>query len=72
MSRKVEGNLTLHGVTRPISLDVRGQFINGQAIIAGSMRVQFADFNIAQPRSLYVVSLDNFGTMEFQLLFTRS
>ena len=72
VSKTVQGNLTLHGVTRPVSIDVKGQLQNGQLAIVGSTDIKFADYNISQPRSVFVVSLDDHGTMEFQLIFARS
>ena len=71
MAKTIQGSLTLHGVTRPVSIDVKGQMKNGQVIVVGSTTISFADYNIAQPRSTYVVSLDNHGILEFQLIFTK-
>ena len=72
VSKTVDGNLTLHGVTRPVSIDVKGKFQNGQAIIVGSTDINFSDYSIRQPQSFLVVSLDDHGTMEFQLTFTKA
>jgi polyisoprenoid-binding protein YceI len=71
VSKTVQGNLTLHGVTRPVSIDVKGQFQNGVVAVVGSTDIKFADYAIQQPRSVYVVSLDDHGIMEFQLLFSK-
>jgi polyisoprenoid-binding protein YceI len=72
IAKTVQGNLTLHGVTRPVSIDVKSQLQNGQLVVVGSTTIKFSDYNIAQPRSVYVVSLDDHGIMEFQLIFTRA
>lgn len=72
ISRTIQGNLTLHGVTRPVSLDVKGQIQGGAVVIVGSTRINFADYSIPQPRSVYVVSMDDQGIMEFQLIFTKA
>jgi len=72
ITKTVQGKLTLHGVTKDVSIDVKGQLVNSQVVIVGSTKISFADYNISQPRSLYVVSLDDFGVMEFQLTFAKS
>jgi hypothetical protein len=68
----VQGNLTLHGVTRPVTIDIKGRFQNGQVVVVGSTDIKFADYNIRQPQSFLVVSLDDHGIMEFQLIFTKA
>src|SRR5262245_51020763 len=41
VTKKLQGDLTLHGVTRPISLEVQGQLKNGQLVIVGSTNIAF-------------------------------
>ena len=72
VTKTAQGKLTLHGVTNDVSIDVRGQLVNSQVVIVGSTKINFADYNISQPRSFYVVSLDDFGIMEFQLTFAKA
>jgi len=71
VTKTVKGKLTLHGVTRDIAIDMQGRLINGQVVVVGSTKIAFADYDIAAPRSLYVVSLDDNGILEFQLVFSR-
>ncbi len=71
VTKAVQGNLTLHGVTRPVSIDVQGQLKNGQIVIVGSTTVNFSDFSISPPHSFAVVSVDDHGVMEFQLVFSK-
>ncbi len=71
VSKTVQGNLTLHGVTKPVSIDVKGQLQDGRVVIVGSTGIQFADYNMSRPQSLFVVSLDDHGIMEFQLIFAK-
>ena len=66
------GDLTLHGVTRRVSIDLQGQRTNGQVVVVGSLEIRFADFSIAQPRAASVLSVEDRGTMELQLVFERA
>src|SRR5205823_4209785 len=49
VSKTVAGNLTLHGVTKPVSIALKGQLRGNQLIVAGSTEIKFADYNISQP-----------------------
>lgn len=65
------GNLTLHGVTRPATFDVRARW-NGDTIdAAGSTEVTMADYQINPPSIGGFVSVDDHGTVELQLTFVR-
>ncbi len=72
VAKKVEGELTLHGVTRTVELEVQGQISGTQLVVVGSTDILFADYGIAQPRSQAVLSIDDHGIMEFQLVFEKS
>src|SRR5262249_31630005 len=72
VAKTVQGNLTLHGVTRPVSVDVKGRLQGGTLTVVGSTTIQFGDYAIPQPRSFLVVSLEDHGIMEFQLTLTKS
>lgn len=66
------GNLTLHGVTRPVSIPIQGQRTNGTVVVVGSMDIQFADYNIQPPKSFNVLSIADHGTLELQLVFEKA
>jgi polyisoprenoid-binding protein YceI len=66
------GNLTLHGVTRPISIDVQGQRTNGLVVVVGSLTIDFADYGITPPRAPAVLSVEDRGVMELQLIFQKA
>lgn len=66
------GDLTLHGVTRSVSIAVEGQLANGRVVVVGSTDILFADHNIAQPRAAAVLSVDDRGVLELQLVFEKS
>jgi polyisoprenoid-binding protein YceI len=67
-----QGDLTLHGVTRPVTVALEGQRVGDLVVVVGSLEVRFADFNIAQPASMAVLSIEDRGTMELQLVFAQS
>ncbi len=72
LAAAVSGELTLHGVTRPITVLLEGQFSGGQVVVVGMAEVAFADFGIAQPRAASVLSVDDRGTLELQLVFEKA
>jgi polyisoprenoid-binding protein YceI len=63
------GDLTLHGVTRRVTIDLEAQLVGDTIAVVGSTPILFADYAIAQPRAMAVLSVDDHGVMEFQLLF---
>ncbi|MEZ4552992.1 MAG: YceI family protein [Dehalococcoidia bacterium] len=65
------GDLMLHGVTKSISIPLQGQLVNGQIVVVGSLDIVFADYSIAQPRAASVLSVENHGLIELQLILSR-
>ena len=39
--------------------------------MTGSLPIAFADYNITKPNSFAVLSIEDTGTMELQLFFTK-
>jgi polyisoprenoid-binding protein YceI len=72
VKQTIKGNLTLHGVTKAIEMEVEGVLKDGRLVVVGSTVIQFADYNIEQPRAASVLSVDNKGTMELQLIFQHA
>jgi polyisoprenoid-binding protein YceI len=72
ITQTVTGELTLHGVTRTIEIEVEGALQNGLLVVVGSTEIVFADYEIEQPVSMSVVSIEDHGTMEFQLIFEQA
>jgi polyisoprenoid-binding protein YceI len=72
ITKSVEGDFTLHGVTRRIQLEVQGVLQGGQLVLVSSTEIKFADFGIEQPRAAAVLSVEDRGIMEFQLVFAKS
>ena len=71
ISATAVGDLTLHGVTKSVQIPIQGQIVNGQVVVVGSTDIVFADYNIAQPTSFSVLSVENHGTLELQLYFGK-
>ena len=69
--REVVGLLTLHGVSREIVITVAGTLVDDVLVIVGSYPVVFADYDIEQPSSRSVVSIEDNGILEFQLFFVK-
>jgi polyisoprenoid-binding protein YceI len=65
------GEFTLHGVTREMTITLDAQLVGDVIAVVGSTEVVFADYDIEQPRAAIVLSVDDVGIMEFQLLFSR-
>jgi polyisoprenoid-binding protein YceI len=65
------GDLTLHGVTKSVTLEVKTQRNGNIVDVLGSTNVKFADYKINNPSNGAVTTEDN-GTIEFLLTFTKS
>lgn len=66
------GDLTIHGVTREVEVPLEAQLVDGTVIVVGSVEVAFSDYDVEAPTAPVVLSVSDVGTMEFQLLLTRS
>ena len=65
------GDLTLHGATKRVSIPLQAKLANGVVTVVGSLPIAFADYSIAPPQSMMVLSVADNGTMELQLHFTK-
>jgi len=63
------GDLTLHGVTKPVDVPVQARW-NGSTIdVVGTIDVAFADYDIEPPSVGGFVSVEDEGEIELQLTF---
>ena len=69
--RSVVGELTLHGVTRDVTLEIAGELVDDTVVVVGSLDILFSDYEIDTPSSRSVVSIEDYGVMEFQLFFVK-
>ncbi|HEX5149355.1 MAG TPA: YceI family protein [Candidatus Limnocylindrales bacterium] len=66
------GDLTLHGVTKPVSIPVQAQLVDGTIQVAGSITFPLADFDIVAPNvGGFIISIADEGTLEFQVNLTK-
>jgi len=65
------GDLTIHGVTQRVELPMEAQLVDGTVVVVGSLDVTFADFGVEVPSSPIVLSVEDHGVLEVQLLLVR-
>ncbi len=66
------GNLTLHGVTQPVTVPLTARRTGDVIGVSGSIPVAFADYQIANPSAAGVVTTQDHGIVEFLLNFVPS
>lgn len=69
---RATGEFTLHGVTRPVTIDLEGRWDGRQVQVVGRLPITFADYGITPPNIGGFVSVEDRGVMELQLFFTRA
>jgi polyisoprenoid-binding protein YceI len=65
------GELTLHGTTKPVTVQVTAQRSGDSFKVSGTIPVTFADYAIPNP-SFGPVTTEDHGEIEFLLAFTRT
>jgi polyisoprenoid-binding protein YceI len=65
------GDLTLHGVTKEVTIPLEAQRTGNVIAVTGQLDVPFADFGISQPTSFAVLSIEDHGILEVQLFLTK-
>ncbi|MGH2583651.1 MAG: YceI family protein [Dehalococcoidia bacterium] len=71
ISATAVGDLTLHSVTRSVSIPLEGQLSNGYVVVVGSLDIQFADYDIQKPTSAAVLGVEDHGVLELQVVFQQ-
>jgi polyisoprenoid-binding protein YceI len=66
------GNLTLHGVTKEVTLDFDAETRDGTIAIVGSAPIVLADYQMQAPTTAIALSVADEGTLEFQLFLTKA
>ncbi len=72
MTFQATGDLTLHGVTKRVTLPIQGARRGDTIVLAGSMEILFPDYGIPKPSAPAVLSVDEKGVMEFQLVLKKA
>jgi len=66
------GDLTLHGVTKSVSIPARAQLVNETISVAGSLAFPLSDYSMTAPNiGGFIVSIADTGTLEFLADFTK-
>ena len=66
------GDMTIHGTTKSVEIPVQAKLQDGVVTVVGSLPVLFSDYGMQKPQAMIVLSVDDNGTMEFQLQFTKA
>ena len=67
----VTGKLTIHGVTRDVTVKAKAQLVGGKAEIAGSTSVAMTDYGVSPPFAPFV-TVDPTLLIEFDIFLVRS
>ena len=65
------GTLELHGVTNDVQIELSGQLAGEFVVVVGSAEIALADYEIDPPTNFRVLSIEETGVMEFQIVFAR-
>lgn len=65
------GTMTLHGVTQDVTFDLEAQLVDSTVVVVGSTEVTFSDYDVEVPSSPIVLSVDDHGVLELQLLLVQ-
>ncbi len=70
MEVSATGDLTLHGVTRPVQIPLQASWNGSTISVAGGLHIVLADYAI-EPPDIALVSVEEEGELELQLVFGR-
>lgn len=65
------GDLTIKGVTKPVSMKLDAQLVEDTIVIVGSTNVAFSDYGVQVPSAQIVLSVEDHGVVEMQLLLKK-
>lgn len=71
VTETAQGTLTLHGVTKDITVTVQARWSGTTIQVITTIPIVFADYGIVAPSSGFV-SVEDHGTVEASLTFTKS
>ena len=69
-SVEATGELTIHGVTTPVTIPLEAQLVGDNIVVVGSLDIVFADYGVSVPSAPVVLSAEDEGVVELQLFFT--
>lgn len=66
------GELSVNGRTNPAEFALEAQLVDGTVVVVGTTVVEFPDYDVEVPSAPIVISAEDRGTVELQLLLRRS
>lgn len=72
VERTITGTLTLHGVTKPISIPLKAQWSGDLIDVAANVPIVMGDYGITPPSVGGFVSVDDHGELVIQLTFKKA
>jgi polyisoprenoid-binding protein YceI len=67
----VPGTLTIKDVSQDISVDLQAGRAGDTVVVVGTWPIEFGDFGVTMPSAPIVVSVEDNGSLEWQIFFTR-
>ncbi len=71
LTTTLKGKLTLHGVTKDVEIQAEGKVQGGLLVVVGDTQILFADYSIKKPSGASVLSIDDKGILEIQLVLKK-
>jgi polyisoprenoid-binding protein YceI len=71
LSFQLTGDLTVHGVTRPVTWEMTAQFAPGEVSGSGSTQVTLDQFGMEKPSVMSVLSIDDTVALEIDFRAVR-
>jgi polyisoprenoid-binding protein YceI len=71
ISATATGNLTVHGVTKPVTVPIKATRSGDSIKVQGAISVTFADYGVQAPNIGGFVKVDPTGEVEFLLTLTK-
>ena len=69
---QAQGDLTLHGVTRRVTIPLDVRLTGGKGELVGALSFPMSDFNINPPNIAGFVTVDPDATLEFKLVLEKA
>jgi polyisoprenoid-binding protein YceI len=67
---EASGDLTVHGVTTPVTIPLEAQLVDGTIVVVGSLDVDLSTYDVEAPSAPIVASVSDQATIELQLFFS--
>jgi polyisoprenoid-binding protein YceI len=71
VSAKATGDLTVHGTTKPVTVDLQARRKGANVEVLGSLEITFADWGIENPSFKPFVEVGEKGTIEWLLVLAK-